>query len=85
MSDILKNKRYEKKGSRNYIIVGPNTWMNDPEEYPDWFIDITTYLKKNNEEKKVTTIIKSDLEGHMRMYKKDGWKEVDFPDKDEKN
>ena len=84
MKKTLKNKRYEKKGSKNYIIVGPNTWMNDKDD-PDWFVDITTYVKKNNEEKKVITIIKRDLEGHMRLYEQDGWKEVDFPEKEDKS
>tara|TARA_R110002096_G_scaffold268901_3_gene462719 strand:+ start:1897 stop:2151 length:255 start_codon:yes stop_codon:yes gene_type:complete len=84
MKNTLENKRYEKKGSRNYMIVGPNTWMNDKDD-PDWFIDITTYSKKKNEESKVITVTKNDLEGHMRMHKRDGWKEVPFPEKDEEN
>jgi len=84
MSDTLENKRYEKKGSRNYMIVGPNTWMNDKDD-PDWFIDITTYSRKKNIESNVITTTKNDLKGHMRMYKRDGWKEVPFPEKEEEN
>ena len=63
MSDkILKTKQYKKKGSPNILVIGPNTWMNDPKEYPDWFVDITSYSKKSKKPKESSTIIKKDLE-----------------------
>jgi len=80
MKEVLKTIQYKKKGSPNVLVIGPNTWMNDPKEYPDWFVDITTYNKKSKKLKECTTIIKKDLEGHLRMYISEGWKELDKKD-----
>lgn len=80
MKEVLKTIQYKKKGSPNVLVIGPNTWMNDPKEYPDWFVDITTYNKKSKKLKECTTIIKKDLEGHLRMYTSEGWKEADKKD-----
>ena len=60
--------------------IAPNTWMNDPKDYPDWFIDITLYNNKSKKLKECTTINKKDLEGHLHMYMNDGWKEADKKD-----
>ena len=76
----LKTIQYKKKGSPNLLVIGPNTWMNDPKEYPDWFVDITLYSKKSKKLKECTTIIKKDLEGHLRMYTNEGWEELDKKD-----
>lgn len=75
--ETLKTIQYKKKGSPNFLVIGPNTWMNDPVDYPDWFVDITLYSKKNNKLKECSTIIKKDLEGHLHMYIKEGWEELD--------
>jgi len=80
MKEVLKTIQYKKKGSPNVLVIGPNTWMNDPKEYPDWFVDITTYNKKSKKLKECTTIIKKDLEGHLRMYINEGWVELDKKD-----
>jgi hypothetical protein len=77
MKEVLKTIQYKKKGSPNILVIGPNDWMNDPKEYPDWFVDITLYSKKSKKPKESSTIIKKDLEGHLRMYIKEGWKELD--------
>ena len=77
--EILKTIQYKKKGSPYILVVGPNTWMNDKDD-PDWFVDITTYSKKSKKLKECITIIKKDLEGHMRLYSQDGWKEIDEKD-----
>jgi len=75
--ETLKTKKYKKKGSPNIMVIGPNTWMNDPKEYPDWFVDITSYSKKSKKLKECTTIIKKDLENYLRMYLNKGWEELD--------
>lgn len=77
--EILKPKQYKKKGSPNFIIVAPNTWMNDDVDV-DWFVDITTYSNKTKKEKEVMTVTKKDLPGHLRMYFKEGWEETEYVD-----
>jgi len=69
--------------------VVPNKKMNDIKAYPDWFIDVSFYTNKSKTLKDCSTIIKSDLENHMRMYIREGWEETDYVDilsnKDETN